>query len=157
LRTYADRPGIGRVVDALGSRAMTTYLWHMPVIIVLAAGLLVLHASVQLPLPEPLSPGWWASRPLWLLAVAAAVLPVAATFGRFENGSRAPAFLGSSWRVRTRTSLAVVLGAGAVVLLLATGISVAAATVATGMLVAALNLAGAPATGSVSTLRSLFR
>jgi peptidoglycan/LPS O-acetylase OafA/YrhL len=142
LRTFADRPGIGRVVDALGSRAMTTYLWHMPVIIVLAAGLLVLNACVGVPLPEPLSAGWWVTRPLWLLAVGAAVLPVAAGLGRFENGKRAAVFLGSSRRVRTRTSLAVVVGAGGVVLLLATGISLAAAILATGMLAAALVLAG---------------
>ena len=142
LRAFADRPVIGGLVDALGSRAMTAYLWHMPVIVVLAGGLLVLDAVVGLALPEPLTVEWWTTRPLWLVAVGAAVVPVAAVLGRFENAPLAPVFRGTSRRVRTRTALAVVLGAGAVVLLLATGISLAGAILAVALLVAALSLAG---------------
>ncbi|MGD8166057.1 acyltransferase family protein [Herbiconiux sp. P16] len=143
LRRFADRPGVDRVVDALGSRAMTTYLWHLPVVILLAAGLLILDVTIRLPLPEPLTFGWWVTRPLWLLAVGVAVFPVVAVLGRFENGERPPAALGTARGARTRTTLAVVLGAGAVVLLLATGISLAAAILATALLAGALVLAGA--------------
>ncbi|SDY52942.1 acyltransferase family protein [Herbiconiux ginsengi] len=145
LREIAEHPGVGSVVDALGSRAMTAYLWHMPVIVALAGGLLALHASAGVPLPEPLSAGWWVTRPLWLLAVGIAVLPVAAGLGRFENGTGTGTarFLGSSRRARTRIASAVVLGSGSVVLLLATGISLAAVILAVGMLVGALALAGA--------------
>ncbi|MFZ4895033.1 acyltransferase family protein [Plantibacter sp. Mn2098] len=142
LRLAAERPRIGAVVDALGARSMTVYLWHMPVIIVLAAGLLVLNAVVHLPLPEPLSAGWWATRPIWLLAVGIAVLPVAACLGRFEMRKVAPSSLGTSPRVRVRVAFAVVAGAGAVLVLLVTGISLAGAVMALGMFVAALALAG---------------
>lgn len=107
LRAFAERPRIGRIVDALGSGTMTVYLWHMPVIILLAAGLLILNSLIGVPLPEPLSFGWWATRPLWILAVGAAVFP------------------------------------GAVLVLLVTGMTLAATILATVMLVAALALSGA--------------
>lgn len=142
LRIAAERPRIGAVVDALGARSMTVYLWHMPVIIVLAAGLLILNAVVHLPLPEPLSAGWWATRPIWLFAVGIAVLPVAACLGRSEMRKVSPSSLGTSPRVRVRVAFAVVAGAGAVLVLLVTGISLAGAVMALGMLVAALALAG---------------
>ncbi|WP_030143106.1 acyltransferase family protein [Mycetocola saprophilus] len=68
LRAVAERPRIGALVDRVGARSMTIYLWHMPVIILLAAGLLILHLTVAVPLPDPLSAGWWLTRPFWLLA-----------------------------------------------------------------------------------------
>jgi hypothetical protein len=67
---------------------MTVYLWHLPVLILLAGLSLVANVMFGLPLPEPLSLEWWASRPLWLSVAAGVVLPVALVFGRFERAAR---------------------------------------------------------------------
>jgi len=153
LRSFAQRPRIGRVVDALGSRTMTVYLWHMPVIILLAAGLLILNSLIGIPLHEPLSLGWWATRPLWLLAVGGALFPVAACLGRFEAGRRSPTFNGSSRRVLAHTTLGVFFGAGAVLVLLVTGMSLAATILATAMLMVALALCGGDSRAGARLIR----
>ena len=54
----------------LGSRLMTVYLWHLPVIMVLTGVQLLL----PLPLPEPGSAIWWATRIPMLLLVLAGLL-----------------------------------------------------------------------------------
>lgn len=73
------------VVFAVGSRAMTVYLWHLPVIVALAGlSLLVPDAA-----PEPGSAAWWASRPVVLVAVLAVVWAVSLPLGRFERVSTA--------------------------------------------------------------------
>lgn len=68
LRRLADRAAVP--VTWVGARAMTVYLWHMPVSIVLVA--VLLGAGVHL--PEPLSADWWAGRGVWLAAVLAVSL-----------------------------------------------------------------------------------
>jgi len=62
---------------------MTIYLWHSTVMI-----LLVGLAFWQLPAvlaPDPATAVWWWTRPLWLLAFAAACLPFLLVFSRFER------------------------------------------------------------------------
>jgi peptidoglycan/LPS O-acetylase OafA/YrhL len=90
IATLAERPLARAITDALGARSMTVYLWHMPVLIALAAVLLVVHAVGGVTLPEPLTVQWWATRPVWLVATALAVVPVVAFFARFERARRAP-------------------------------------------------------------------
>ena len=75
-------------VSAVGERAMTVYLWHMPVLVALAGLGIAANAIHGVPLPEPLSPAWWVTRPLWLAAGAAAVVPVVLVLARFERGRR---------------------------------------------------------------------
>lgn len=115
LSRLAAGKRVARVAGALGARAMTIYLWHMPAIIVLA-GLLLLSGVA---LPAPLSPEWWASRPLWLLAVAAAVLPAVRVFGGAEASAAARRHPGSLAGV----AFAVLAGACGVLLLLSSGFS----------------------------------
>jgi len=73
---------------------MTIYLWHSTVMI-----LIVGLAFWQLPpvlAPYPATAFWWWTRPLWLLAYAAACLPFLLVFSRFERpepgGRAAPAW-----------------------------------------------------------------
>lgn len=130
LRRLADAPIASGLIDWIGHRSMTVYLWHMPVIIAVAAALVALATRGVIALPEPLTAGWWSTRPLWLLAVCCAVVVVAAVFARFERGGGAALTVGVGARVRRRTALAVVLGAGAVVVVLVTGFSVLGAATA---------------------------
>jgi peptidoglycan/LPS O-acetylase OafA/YrhL len=68
------------VVFVVGSRLMTVYLWHLPVIIILAgAALLIPGAS-----PEPASAAWWLSRPLVYLVVLVALFGLSFLVGRWE-------------------------------------------------------------------------
>lgn len=88
IRAWVERRDAARPISFVGERAMTVYLWHMPVLVGLAGLALIANAAVGLPLPEPLSFGWWASRPLWLVVAAAVVAIVVLVFSRFERTSR---------------------------------------------------------------------
>lgn len=68
-------------VFLVGSRLMTIYLWHLPMIMVLIGIQLVL----PLPLPAPGSAAWWWTRPLFLLVVLAAVWLLSLWLVRFEK------------------------------------------------------------------------
>ncbi|MGO2112069.1 MAG: acyltransferase family protein [Pseudoclavibacter sp.] len=82
LARIHELPGVARVVAWMNARAMTFYSWHMLVLVTLAGGLLLSGWS----LPAPLSGDWWATRPLWIAAVAAIVVLVVAAVGRYEVG-----------------------------------------------------------------------
>jgi fucose 4-O-acetylase-like acetyltransferase len=122
-----------RAIAVLGERGMTVYLWHLPVLIALAAVLLVLEAA-GVPLPEPVSPEWWAGRPLWLAAAALAVAPVVAALSRFERGGRAATAAG----VPLFVAVDAVLGAGGVAVVLVAGFSPVPASVALVLLTVSL-------------------
>jgi peptidoglycan/LPS O-acetylase OafA/YrhL len=130
----AQHPLSGRVIDALGRTGMTVYLWHMPVLIGLAAVLLWLEAAAGVPLPEPLGADWWAGRPLWLVVVALAVVPVVALFARFERGRGMPrGATGARF-----AALDTLLGAGGVAVVLVAGFGLLPAAVALLALLCAL-------------------
>jgi hypothetical protein len=86
LTRVAEHASVRRVVDAINGNAMTIYLWHVPVAVVV--GLTMVR--VGLGAPEPLSAAWWETRPLFLLLVAIAVIPVVAFIARQE--ARRPVF-----------------------------------------------------------------
>ena len=73
--------GARAVVFLVGTRLMTIYLWHLPVIIIIAGlGLLIPGAS-----PEPASPAWWWSRILVYVLVLAALFALSFLVGRWEQ------------------------------------------------------------------------
>lgn len=73
--------GAQAVVFLIGSRLMTVYLWHLPVIMVLTGVQLLL----PLPMPAPGSAVWWWTRPLFLIAVLLVVWVLSRWLGRFER------------------------------------------------------------------------
>lgn len=76
MKTRAARA----VVFLFGSRLMTIYLWHLPIIIALAgAALLVPGAS-----PAPSSAAWWLSRPLFFIAVLLLLFGLSFLVARWE-------------------------------------------------------------------------
>ncbi len=76
MNTHAARA----VVFLVGSRLMTIYLWHLPVIL-LVSGLALLVPGAS---PAPASPAWWWSRPLMFAIVLAAVFGLSFIVGRWE-------------------------------------------------------------------------
>ncbi|MBT2567933.1 acyltransferase [Arthrobacter sp. ISL-85] len=76
---------VGQLLTLAGSRSLTVYLWHLPLLAAMS-GLLLLA-----PIPKPLSgtPEWWWSRPLVVLVLVLLLLPVAAAFGHLEERTTA--------------------------------------------------------------------
>ena len=69
LRPYVvpllQRPGVDGVLDAVSRRSMTAYLWHLPLLVAVIGTMLLL----RVPFPAAGSAAWWATRPLWLVAL----------------------------------------------------------------------------------------
>ncbi|MFF2494893.1 acyltransferase [Agromyces sp. NPDC058064] len=93
LSALMQRRPAQAVVYLVGSRAMTVYLWHLPVIIVVEGLSLLIPGAA----PEPGSAAWWASRPIALVVVLGIVFAIAPLLVRFERlptaippGFRAP-------------------------------------------------------------------
>ena len=80
LQHIAALAPVRRAADAVNRNSMTIYLWHVPVVVIIALTMM----SVAMPLPEPLSRSWWETRPLFLLLVAVALIPVVLIIARFE-------------------------------------------------------------------------
>ncbi|TFC15354.1 acyltransferase [Cryobacterium algoritolerans] len=96
-----------RVVAGIGARMMTVYLWHLPVLGLIVGTMLL----VPVPGPVPGGAGWWLTRPLVLAAAIAALMGVAALFGRFEHPARSPAGAAGAvrdWRVGMSTALMII-------------------------------------------------
>ncbi|RAX15678.1 acyltransferase [Pseudarthrobacter sp. AG30] len=86
LASLAEVRWIGRLVGVAGSRSLTVYLWHLPLLGAMS-GLLLL---VPFPKPGAGTAAWWWSRPVVVLALVVLLLPVAAAFGRLEDRVTAP-------------------------------------------------------------------
>ncbi|MCD2441258.1 acyltransferase [Agromyces sp. SYSU K20354] len=65
----------------VASRAVTLYLWHLPIIVAVSAVALLWPGAS----PEPESPEWWFSRPVVLVIVLATVWLVSLPIARFES------------------------------------------------------------------------
>ncbi|WP_162893293.1 acyltransferase family protein [Microbacterium halotolerans] len=142
LARFVQRDGVARVVDWIGSRAMTIYLWHMTVLIALA-GLSVLGAfSGQIVLPELHSAQWWLTRPAWLVAAVIAVALLSAVTARFEQKPM-PRASADAWRAVP----AAALGVGCVVIVFVVGLTWVTAAVCAGLAALAIALAGDIPTG----------
>ncbi|MFE6733828.1 acyltransferase [Microbacterium sp. NPDC057650] len=84
----------------IGSRLMTVYLWHLPVVMILIG----IELLLPIPMPAPGGALWWWTRVPFLLLVLAVVWLLSIPLARFE---KVPP-LGAP-RLRTATPLAVVL------------------------------------------------
>jgi hypothetical protein len=139
IRAWVERADASRRISYVGERAMTVYLWHMPVLIVLAGLSLVANSSVGMPLPEPLTAAWWATRPLWLGVAAAAVVPVVLAFGRFERPRRAASAPGATPGASVgATAIDTVCGVAGIAVLLVFGFGPVPAGISLALLLVAL-------------------
>jgi peptidoglycan/LPS O-acetylase OafA/YrhL len=101
-------------VVALGSMAMSLYLWHITAMVALD-GLVLITGG---PLPDPGTAVWWATRPAWLALLTVVLTPAALLLSRLERPGRARrAATAAAGPVETPTGrLAVVLGLSAATL-----------------------------------------
>ncbi|WP_144796381.1 acyltransferase [Microbacterium paludicola] len=136
LNRWSRSPLGVRLREFITPRAMTIYLWHMPVLLAMAGLSAAFAMLTGLALPAPGGLAWWATRPLWLAVVFAGVVALARAAAGLE-ARRPPAPTAS----HTRLTAATVIGGGGVVLLLAVGTSPFTAGVAVLSMVAAIRLA----------------
>jgi len=138
-RVATTRPGRA-LTRFVTPRTMTVYLWHMPVLLLLAGltALAALATGIAPPVPDSIA--WWMTRPLWLAVALVTTAAVAVPLARVEAHRPAPSGPVGGGRVAT----AVVTGIAAVVLLLTTGTSPLTAAVAVVLIAVALRLARSP-------------
>lgn len=127
-----------RVRSFVTPRAMTIYLWHMPVLLAMAGASAVFAIMTGIALPEPNTFAWFATRPLWLAIAFVLVAGVVMVVARVE-ARPAPASTGST----TRLAVASVIGIAAVSGLLVLGATPLTTLLAAVMMIAALRLARA--------------
>ncbi|HYP72885.1 MAG TPA: acyltransferase [Microbacterium sp.] len=88
LRPALSRLMAVRVVQGFvllfGTRLMTVYLWHLPVILALTGVTLLIPGAA----PTPASAAWWWTRPIMFVAVLAAVLALSLLLVRWEGIGR---------------------------------------------------------------------
>ena len=114
LARLAERETLAGLSNAINKNAMQIYLWHVPVIVLIAVVLVVAGASF----PEPLSGEWWQSRPPFLIAVALLLIPIVIGVAWLERrGERAEAAPVGPWLA----ALKVLLGIAGVVTILVAG------------------------------------
>lgn len=136
IEGFSRRPRAAAFTGFVTRRAMTIYLWHMPILLAMA-GLSATFALITGGvLPIPGSVDWWAGRPLWLVTALMLTAIVAVAFTRFETQPAPEAT--HSGRALT---LGAFLGLIGIVTLLVLGTSVATAMIAVALLAAALRLA----------------
>lgn len=86
LNRWLRRPRAWTVVVALNLSIMSIFLWHQPVMAVVARIL----APTGLPHPDPPGLSWWAVRVVWFAAAGLLLAVVVLLVGRFERGAPPP-------------------------------------------------------------------
>lgn len=86
------------VVFVLGSRLMTIYLWHLPVMLALTGVSLLIPGAA----PTPASEAWWWSRPILFVVVLAVLLLLSLAIARWEalgtlGPTPSPAVVALAW------------------------------------------------------------
>ncbi len=112
LTRLADLAPVKKAANAINGNSMTIYLWHVPVAAVIGLAMV----RVGLGAPEPLTAEWWQSRPLFLLLVGLAVIPVVAFVARQE--AKKPVFTASPTPIAIAALKVVLAVAGVATVLL---------------------------------------
>ncbi|WP_426182737.1 acyltransferase family protein [Microbacterium sp. TWP3-1-2b2] len=136
LAVWSTRPLPTRFRSFVTPRAMTIYLWHMPVLLAMAGVSAIFAMMTGIALPEPSSIEWWTTRPLWLATVIALTALIAFALAGIE-ARRIPEPTRSSGRLFTASAIGTV----AIVGLLVVGTTPITAMVAVVLLIASLRLA----------------
>lgn len=136
LERMSRRPVAAAFTRFVTRRAMTIYLWHMPILLAMAGASAVFALATGALLPALDSVDWWLGRPLWLMTALALSALAAVAFTRFET-QPAPDASRSAGRLTAATLLSVI----GLVLLLALGTTVSTAVIAVVLLAGSLHLA----------------
>lgn len=127
--------GAQGAVFLAGSRLMTIYLWHLPMIMVLIG----IELLLPLPMPAPGGAVWWWTRPVFLVIVLAAVWLLSLWLVRYES---APAPGVRRFPSPAATIVAVLLFVAPVIAITAYGLDFPLAAIALVCTLAALWLTG---------------
>ncbi len=95
-RRLLERAALWTFTVFVNGVIMSLYLWHATVMILVVA-IAELPGGIGLRF-VPNSATWWASRPLWLLALGVVLAGFVAVFGRFEGPPRGGAAPTPAWR-----------------------------------------------------------
>lgn len=136
LNTWSNSPFGSRLRGFVTPRAMTIYLWHMPILLAMAGISAMLSITTGIALPEPSSFAWWITRPLWLAVVFVLTAAVATVLASIE-ARPAPIPTDSSARLVAATAI----GVSAVVGLLVLGATPLTTALAVVLMLSALRLA----------------
>jgi len=136
IARFAERLPVQRFTDFVTPRAMTVYLWHMPVLLGLAGITAAVALGTGMPLPAVDGPWWWLTRPVWLAVALATTAAVTLVAARVE--ALTPPAVTHSAR---HAAIATAAGTAAVALLLVVGTTVVTAAIAVVALAWALRLA----------------
>jgi peptidoglycan/LPS O-acetylase OafA/YrhL len=140
LSEWSRRPFPAALQQFVNARAMTIYLWHMPVLLVMAGVTALWAFGAQEMLPEPGASDWWLTRPMWLAVVLALTALIALPLAALESRPAPPA------ASPLRVAGAAFTGLVAIVLLLVVGTNPATALAAVLLILLALRLARRPVT-----------
>jgi hypothetical protein len=96
LRALMQRRLAWMVVVGVSARIMTLYLWPLTAMVIVI-GVSLAAGGFGLAI-EPLTAGWWLSRPLWFLVLGVVTMAMVAVFGRFESPADDPRPAPAWWR-----------------------------------------------------------
>lgn len=83
LARWLARPRVWTVVTLLGRRALTVFLWHQTALVAVVGAT---FPTGLWPVTATVDATWWATRPLWYLALGGVLGLLVAVFGRAERG-----------------------------------------------------------------------
>jgi peptidoglycan/LPS O-acetylase OafA/YrhL len=86
LTRLARLQWLTRAASEINAHSMTIYLWHVPVVVIVALTML----SAEVPLPDPLSDLWWQTRPLFFAAIAVGLTPVVMLVAYYDRSRKGP-------------------------------------------------------------------
>jgi fucose 4-O-acetylase-like acetyltransferase len=112
LARWLERPRVWGTVLLLNLRALTVYLWHLPVLVAVAALVVPLGLTPDVAAGTTL---WWVTRPLWLLQLAVPLVVALPLLGRLERLASTPPRTVAAATTQGRASVArpVVAAVGA--------------------------------------------
>lgn len=83
VKRWLNGRAIWAVVVLVSGMIMSLFVWHMTAM-VLTIGIAVLAGNAGFDI-QPMTGLWWATRPLWFLAIGVILFPLVAIFGRYEQ------------------------------------------------------------------------
>jgi surface polysaccharide O-acyltransferase-like enzyme len=86
LHRLARRVGVWTFVVGVSAQIMTLYLWHLTAMII-AIGLGIAAGGWGFGI-QPLTAGWWATRPIWFVLLGLFTVVLMTGFARFERPTR---------------------------------------------------------------------
>lgn len=136
IDAFSRRPIPASFAAFVNRRAMTIYLWHMPMLLTMAGVAAVASLTTGITLPESSTVEWWVSRPLWLAIALILTAVIAVALTRIET-QPSPRPADSSGTI----VIAAVVGVVSIVLLLVAGTTILTAALAVGGMLLSLRLA----------------